>query len=71
MSLGVHFRDSFAPHMGATFFSIHPILIQIDMLGLVSILMPYLISNIKGADPVRILKKSIFFAFSKSRIFQK
>ena len=28
-------------------------------------------SNVKGADLVRILKKSIFFAFSKSRIFQK
>ena len=56
--------------MGATFFSIHPILIQIDMLGVLSVLMPYLISNIKVADLVRILKESIFLHFLKVEYFK-
>ena len=33
--------------LGCNFFSIQPILIQIGMLGVVSVLKPYLISNIK------------------------
>ena len=58
----VHFRGSFAPRV--LLLSLQPILIRIDMLGVVSVLMPHLIqynqfSNFRSVilhPPLRILK---------------
>ena len=51
MALRVHFRGSFAPS-GCDFFSIQPILIEIGMLEVVSVPVPYLISKIKKINMV-------------------